>query len=59
MKMLSTPRRERYRMLRTAHPDLATALLKRTEDDAQRRWRFLKDVAARSFGSSEKGPSPS
>jgi pyruvate-ferredoxin/flavodoxin oxidoreductase len=39
----------RYRMLRTANPDLATRLLRRTEEDVKRRWGFLKHVAARSF----------
>ena len=39
----------RYRMLRTADPDLAARLLRRTEEDVKRRWDFLKHVAARSF----------
>jgi pyruvate-ferredoxin/flavodoxin oxidoreductase len=39
----------RYRMLRTANPDLAAHLLRRTEEDVKRRWEFLKHVAARSF----------
>jgi pyruvate-ferredoxin/flavodoxin oxidoreductase len=48
----------RYRMLRTAHPDLAARLLLQTEEDVKRRWEFLKHVAARSFGASEETPSP-
>ncbi len=39
----------RYRMLRTANPDLAARLLRRTEEDVKRRWEFLKHVAIRSF----------
>jgi len=41
----------RYRMLRTANPDLAAHLLQRTEEDVKRRWEFLKHVAALSHGS--------
>jgi len=48
----------RYRMLRTANPDLAARLLRQTEEDVKRRWEFLKHVAARSRGSSEEAPSP-
>jgi pyruvate-ferredoxin/flavodoxin oxidoreductase len=46
----------RYRMLRTANPDLAARFLRRTEEDVKRRWEFLKHVAARSFKPSEKTP---
>jgi len=38
----------RYRMLRTADPDLAARLLRRTEEDVKRRWNFLKHAAKRS-----------
>jgi pyruvate-ferredoxin/flavodoxin oxidoreductase len=47
----------RYRMLRTADPDLAARLLRRTEEDVKRRWGFLKHVAVRSFKPSEEIPS--
>jgi pyruvate-ferredoxin/flavodoxin oxidoreductase len=47
----------RYRMLRTANPDLAARLLRRTEEDVKRRWGFLKHVAARSFRPPEETPS--
>jgi len=47
----------RYRMLRTANPDLAASLLRRTEEDVKRRWGFLKHVAARSFKPPEEIPS--
>jgi pyruvate-ferredoxin/flavodoxin oxidoreductase len=47
----------RYRMLRTANPDLAARLLQRTEEDVKRRWEFLKHVAMRSFRPSEGTPS--
>jgi pyruvate-ferredoxin/flavodoxin oxidoreductase len=47
----------RYRMLRTANPDLAARLLRRTEEDVKRRWEFLKHVAARSFRPPEGTPS--
>jgi pyruvate-ferredoxin/flavodoxin oxidoreductase len=46
----------RYRMLRTANPDLAARLLQRTEEDVKRRWEFLKHVAAQSYGSSRETP---
>ncbi|MEW6441206.1 MAG: pyruvate:ferredoxin (flavodoxin) oxidoreductase [bacterium] len=46
----------RYRMLRTANPDLAGRLLKHTEEDVKRRWEFLKHVAARSHGPAEGAP---
>jgi pyruvate-ferredoxin/flavodoxin oxidoreductase len=46
----------RYRMLRTANPELAARLLLRTEEDVKRRWDFLKHVAARSYGASEETP---
>jgi len=32
--------RNRYRMLRTANPDLAARLLRQTEGDVKRRWEF-------------------
>jgi pyruvate-ferredoxin/flavodoxin oxidoreductase len=48
----------RYRMLRTANPDLAAHLLKQTEEDVKRRWEFLKYVAARDFRPSGESPSP-
>jgi pyruvate-ferredoxin/flavodoxin oxidoreductase len=47
----------RYRMLRTANPDLAARLLRRTEEDVKRRWEFLKYVAAMSFRPSGEAPS--
>ena len=47
----------RYRMLRTANPDLAARLLRRTEEDVKRRWEFLKHVAARSFRPPGESPS--
>ncbi len=42
----------RYRMLRTADPDLAARVLRKTEEDVKRRWEFLKHVAAWSYRSS-------
>ena len=47
----------RYRMLRTANPDLAARLLRRTEEDVKRRWEFLKHVAMRSFRPPGETPS--
>ena len=47
----------RYRMLRTANPDLAARVLRKTEEDVKRRWEFLKHVAAWSYRSSPETPS--
>ena len=47
----------RYRMLRTADPDLAARLVQRTEEDVKRRWEFLKRMATRSFRPSGVIPS--
>jgi pyruvate-ferredoxin/flavodoxin oxidoreductase len=46
----------RYRMLRTAHPDVAARLLQQTEEDVNRRLEFLKYVAAQPIEPSEKAP---
>lgn len=46
----------RYRMLRTAHPDAAARLLQLTEEDVNRRWESLKYAAAQPIEPSEKAP---